>query len=273
MRADEIDLREPDLRNLDGPTAGDVVPLDETDAGNFDTAIRGYNKDQVDDYLDRVERALTEADELHAADTRRFQAYEQQLQELQEQLGQAQQRAEGQPEPISLVGERLATMLRLAEEETAELRATAQAEADRIVGDARRTAEREHAERLAAVGEREQQIASAGEQADRTVQEAEATAVSTRETARRESDQVIARAQQAAAELTAQAERQAEALRHQADEDIRQLHDEARNDNDRKVEEARLAVRDLSRQKDAITQQLNGLRDQLAALMGPLQQA
>ena len=42
----------------------DLVPLDDDDApqGGFRHVLRGYDPKQVEDYLDRVEVALNEAD-------------------------------------------------------------------------------------------------------------------------------------------------------------------------------------------------------------------
>ena len=53
----------------------DLLPVtpDEQPSG-FDVVLRGYDRRQVDDYLDRVEVALQEADARHAHDTARISA-------------------------------------------------------------------------------------------------------------------------------------------------------------------------------------------------------
>ena len=81
----------------------DLVPLQETaETSGFDVVLRGYDRRQVDDYLDRVEVALTEADERHAQDGERISALEKQVAQVQQELADTSRRAAGQPEPASL---------------------------------------------------------------------------------------------------------------------------------------------------------------------------
>ena len=85
----------------------DVVPLqDAAEATGFDVVIRGYDRRQVDLYLDRVDVALTEADQRHGDDEQRAHGLQRELAGLRERLELAEARAEGKPEPASLVGER-----------------------------------------------------------------------------------------------------------------------------------------------------------------------
>ena len=293
MRTDEIDLRDGTLAMADGqhdseatPDRGeDLLPLsaEVEPSATFGTVLRGYNKVQVEDYLDRVELALSEADQRHAEDGQRFASYEAELAALQERLELAEQRAAGQPEPASLVGERLTAMLSLAEQEAAALRQAAAVEADRIVGDARRSAERQSAERLAALEIREREVDTAQEAADRTRLEAQTDADQLRETTRLEvaqllddtratADRVNGQAEQDAASARGHAQDDAEAARAQADDDVRAVHDQARRQQTADVEYARQQVEDLARQRDAIAAQMQSLRDQLTAIAGPLGQ-
>ncbi|MCW2621175.1 MAG: hypothetical protein JWL64_777 [Frankiales bacterium] len=266
MPSQEIDLRDHVLTNES--TRGDIVPLiDEMDESTFDTSYRGYNKAQVEDYLNRVESALNEADERHLLDTKRFESFEAELTQLREALAQAQEQAAGKPPPASLVGQRLAAMLKLAEEEAAAIRSAASQEAAQIVADARRQAEQESAQRMSVLEAQERRIAGAAETADRIRHDAETEAQEVRAAAQRDAEQGLGRAQQAAAELTAQAERQAEQMRTQTAEEIRQAHEDARKENALRVEEARLQVRDLGRQRDAITKQLDTLKTQLNSVV------
>ncbi|MGI8537471.1 MAG: DivIVA domain-containing protein, partial [Mycobacteriales bacterium] len=53
----------------------DLLPLDHEQGVGFDVVrFGGYDRRQVDDYLDRVEVALTEADQRHADDRERLAA-------------------------------------------------------------------------------------------------------------------------------------------------------------------------------------------------------
>ncbi|MDP9497621.1 MAG: DivIVA domain-containing protein, partial [Actinomycetota bacterium] len=112
----------------------DLLPLQhDAEPVGFDVVLRGYDRHQVDDYLDRVDASLSDADARHASDGERIRGLERELGELRAELDRAQQRAEGRPEPASLVGERLTRMLALAEEEAAELRTSARRDADALL--------------------------------------------------------------------------------------------------------------------------------------------
>ena len=127
----------------------DLLPLHaDADATGFDKVLRGYDPRQVDDYLDRVDLALSENEARHADDNTRLLTADREIDALRGRLEQAEQRAEGRPEPASLVGKRLAAMLTLAEQESAAMRAEAQEQADQLLADARATADTEYATSL-----------------------------------------------------------------------------------------------------------------------------
>src|SRR6476661_2869825 len=118
-----------------------LVPLsDDEQPSGFDVVLRGYDRRQVDDYLDRVEAALNDADARHAEDAQRLTALESQVVDMHERLADAERRAEGRPEPVPVVGDRIAAMLRLADEEAAAMRAAARDEADRLLASAKEAA-------------------------------------------------------------------------------------------------------------------------------------
>ncbi|MBC7374064.1 MAG: DivIVA domain-containing protein, partial [Frankiales bacterium] len=91
--------------------AADLVPLDAPEQAGFDVVLRGYDRRQVDDWLDRVEVALNDADSRHAEDGGHLAALEQQLEHVQQRLTETEQRATGQPEVASRLTGRLAEML------------------------------------------------------------------------------------------------------------------------------------------------------------------
>src|SRR4051794_40739133 len=77
-----------------------LVPLsDDEQPSGFDVVLRGYDRRQVDDYLDRVEAALNDADARHAEDAQRLTALESQVIDMHDRLADAERRAEGRPEP------------------------------------------------------------------------------------------------------------------------------------------------------------------------------
>ena len=232
----------------------DLVPLsDEGDATGFDVVLRGYDRRQVDEHLDKVALAWSDADRQHADDSARRTALEQQLAAQQTALADAEQRAAGLPEPASRLGERLAAMLELAEQEAAELRDQAHAEAERIVRQAQQQADQTTAERTAALDRREREIAGAAQAAEQTRLEAQ-----------RDAEQVRSRAKQEAETLLAQATSESRAKRQRAEEDIKILHDDARAESASMTSEARRQVTELSQRRDLIVAQLQSASQTLS---------
>src|SRR3954452_3373174 len=115
-----------------------LVPLshDDDQPSGFDVLLRGYDRRQVDEYLGRVEAELNDADARHADDAGRLAALESQVTDMHERLADAERRAAGRPEPAPVAGDRIAAMLRLADEEAAAIRAGAAREAGRLLADA-----------------------------------------------------------------------------------------------------------------------------------------
>src|SRR3954463_11957574 len=134
-----------------------LVPLshDDDQPSGFDVVLRGYDRRQVDDYLDRVEAALNDADARHADDAGRLAALESQVTDMHERLADAERRAAGRPEPAPVAGDRIAAMLRLADEEAAAIRAGAVDEAERIIAEGQVQAGQESAKRTAELDRRE----------------------------------------------------------------------------------------------------------------------
>jgi len=121
-------------------------------AGRFDTVLRGYDRAQVDAHLARLteensalRRQATEADRRRRAAEQHAAAAEGEFRRLQSQRPGAS--------PPETVGFRAEKLLRLAEQEAADLRAAAAEEAAALVGRAEMAAE---SERLRATQEARQ---------------------------------------------------------------------------------------------------------------------
>jgi cell division septum initiation protein DivIVA len=238
----------------------ELVPLDEQqDGGGFDVVLRGYDRRQVEDYIHRVELALGEADRNHREDFERITELEADLLSARSQLADAERRLEGRPEAPSAVGERIASLLRLAEEE-----------ADEIVAQARERAAKSTSERNAELDAREARIVGAAAEADRVRLEAQQDAESLRAKAEEEASRLVRDAERDAEDLLRVAIEEAERRKRTAEEDIRILHDDARQEGRAIVEDARAEVEDLRAQREAITKQLDELRATLAKAMQPL---
>jgi cell division septum initiation protein DivIVA len=248
----------------------DLVRMEDHEGGGFDVVLRGYDRRQVEDYIQRVELTLGDADRMHREDGDRIHALEEELATAKLALGEAERRASGLPEPASLVGERLATMLRLAEEE-----------AEELVEHAREKAAKSTAERTAELERREQEVATSGVEADRLRLEAQEDAKALRARAQQEADELLREAQAQADEVLAAAQDEAGKRRRTAEEDIEILHDDARakaaalvadaeRQADDLVADAEQRVEELARQRDAIAAQLEELRRSLSTAMKPL---
>ncbi len=241
-------------------TDEDLLPLQgQHEDGGFDVVLRGYDRHQVEDYVERVELALGEADRLHREDGERIVTLEEELRAARVSLADAERRASGMPEPLSLVGERVATVLRLAEEE-----------ADELVAHARERAEQQTAERSAALEVREAQVAGAEEEAAALRLEAQKDAAAAREQAQQEAADLVRRAKEQAEELLASAQDEAERRRRTAEEDVAILHEDARARGRALIADAEADVAELAHQRDLIAGQLEDLRRTLAAAVKPL---
>jgi chromosome segregation ATPase len=248
-----------------------LLPLShEEDTGGFDTVLRGYDKRQVEDYVERVEIALGDADRQHAEDGQRLAALEQEVAALRTRLGEAEERAAGLPEPSSRVAARAAEMLRLAEEE-----------AEQIVEQARSRAEGAGAERTAELDRREEELRVTQTEADSArldaQRDAEAVRTHAQEEAnhlvtstRAEAEERVAAARAEADALVAAAQEEADRKRRTAEEDVAIVHEDGRQHARELVEDAHRQVAELAHQRDAIAAQLQQLRETLSAAVQPL---
>ena len=140
-------------------------------APEFAVTVRGYDRAQVDEYIDWLREWLSNA-------TVRMESAEAESGQLREQLRRLQQRvdelevetSDQPPRTIGALGDRMTRILVLAEEGAATVRADAEAEAERVVAEARAEAEALVRTTQEQQAELDGRLASAHEQADRTVQ-------------------------------------------------------------------------------------------------------
>ncbi len=273
MKTQEIDLRDErdaDSDAQDGRETSELVPMQEEQPPTEDFAVvmRGYDRRQVDDYAYRVDLALNEADSRHAEDGTRIGALETELGELRERLTATEQRAEGRPEPITLVGERVATILRLAEEEATEARKQGAEQAVELLTEAKRQADREHAERLVLLEQREAEVNGAQAAADKLREDARVEADELRSRTDQECGQAVEMAEARVIELTEAGDEHAETIRQQAEEDVRVVHEQSRRDLDERRARAREELDDLAEQRDNLVQEMTEMDERLRALLG-----
>ena len=218
-------------------------------AGNFPGALRGYDRQAVDEYVRTLEGSVVQS-RGHAAEL------EKQVTGLQDQLQESKLR-ETDPDDVDYagLGGRANEILRLAQEQAHDLTTAATLEGERIREEARRDAatQREQAER------------DSGEL--RTGGLSEISELRTRL-----QDEVAAQVARAQAEATAlldAARREGASLRLQAEHDAAALREEARLETDalrreveREVAEARA---DLAREREESVARVRGEHDELTA--------
>jgi cell division septum initiation protein DivIVA len=195
----------------------------------FATALRGYERNQVDEHLDRRDRELAslraELDDARAERDRALAEAESRSQELRDARAKSAHLEPAAKEDS--FGFRAEKLLRMAEQEAADIRSTASRESAGIIEKARTEAEahrheveqtlitraslleQQAAKRSTALQEREQQI---GEQLA---------------AAREQAEQLQANAMRAAERLREESEEAAEQTRQRAETDARRRLDEA----------------------------------------------
>ena len=170
----------------------------------FDLVRRGFAPDQVTAHLERLEYDLRIA-------TANGDATNQRLSEVSAQLQNAQAEADDlraqldnlAREPVSMTGlsNRMQRMIRLAEEEAAEIRARANAEADKVTAAAAAAAAATAAERETFDGERERTRRQLADQVRDMLAEANHDAETLRRNAEQESQATLAAATAASERL------------------------------------------------------------------------
>jgi cell division septum initiation protein DivIVA len=218
-------------------------------AGNFPGALRGYDRQAVDEYVRTLEASVVQS-RSHAAEL------EKQVTGLQDQLQESKLR-ETDPDDVDYagLGGRANEILRLAQEQAHDLTTAATLEGERIREEARRDAaqQREQAER------------DSGEL--RTGGLSEISELRTRL-----QDEVagqVARAQAESSALLEAARREGASLRLQAEHEVATMRNEARLETDtlrteveREVAEARA---ELAREREETLARVRGEHDDLAA--------
>lgn len=177
-----------------------VIPLEPDGVQpGFDIVLRGYDRGQVDRQISWLEEQLGATDRETATLTEALRRAEHDAAQARRQADQAAAELERGRPTFEALGERVSTMLRLAEEEAEALKAAGQTEVDR--------ARAQSAEELAAA---HRALAEAHQAAE---QQAQAVLGQAREEAQR----LITEARRSAAETTSAAQHQVDAMSRQRD--------------------------------------------------------
>jgi DivIVA domain-containing protein len=206
----------------------------KTQTPSFTVSLRGYDREEVDEYIDSLAEALGQLDEAKEQN-RRLQTH---ITRLSSRIKDLEERITGDtPKTGSLLGERIAIMLRAAEETASDTIARAEAGAAQIIADANaKLAESEDSLRAAA---------ARGEAQARAIEAA---------------------ARSEAAEITAEAEARASARTRQIEQWAEEVVSRTR------AEEARMLKEQQDRRNDAMEelQLLAEQREEAAATLAKL---
>jgi DivIVA domain-containing protein len=219
----------------------------KTTAPSFTVSLRGYDREEVDEYLDSLAEALNRVEEAEAH-TRRLQAHvtkcNARIKELEDRI-----RADTPKSGIAL-GDRIGFLLNEAEKAAAEVMSRAEAEGGRLVANA------------------EARVVEAEELMRSTTTRAEEQARRIENVAKGEAAEIVAEAEARATARTRQIEQWAEqVVSHTRAEEVRQLAEQQRT-----RETAMAELKELSDQRSSAMGSLTALREALDRAAGLIQE-
>jgi DivIVA domain-containing protein len=195
----------------------DLLPnLSHDDA--FEVQLRGYSRRQVDEFLARCRSQIRDLEQ-------RLERSHNESEELRHDLATARQQALGAKPAHQEVSERIAQILKLADDEARSEKTKAQDETERVRSEAREQAER--------------MLTAAQEQAERAITSARAEAEKTRNSARTEAERATSAARTEAERVTTTARAEAERLTTTARNDAERTTSEAQKKADNALSTAK----------------------------------
>ncbi len=225
------------------------VPLEtKTHSPSFTVSLRGYDREEVDHYIDSLAEALEQVDD-SSEQNHRLQAH---INQLNARIRELEGRINAEP-PRSgaIVGERIGILLREAEEAASETVGRAETRAAAILSSA--DAKEQEADEIVRAA------LARGEDQSRRIESA----------ARAEAAEIVAEAEARATARTRQIEQWAEqVISHTRAEEARMLREQQEQKRAAKAE-----LQFLRDQQDEATQVLTALRDSLGQALGLIEPA
>jgi DivIVA domain-containing protein len=220
----------------------------KTHSPSFTVSLRGYDREEVDHYIDSLAEALEQVDD-SSEQNHRLQAH---INQLNARIRELEGRINAEP-PRSgaIVGERIGILLREAEEAASETVVRAETKAEAILSSA--DAKEQEADEIVRVA------LARGEDQSRRIESA----------ARAEAAEIVAEAEARATARTRQIEQWAEqVISHTRAEEARMLREQQEQ---KRVAKGELQY--LRDQQDEATQMLTALRDSLGQALGLIEPA
>ncbi|MDE3204007.1 MAG: DivIVA domain-containing protein [Acidobacteriota bacterium] len=215
----------------------------KTNVPSFTVSLRGYDRMEVDEYLDSLAEALGQVEEAEDRN-RAMQAH---IERLNTRIADLEERiSKDVPRTGAVLGERIAILLRGAEETAADTIGRAEATAAGMIEKAR------------------EEVASAEDQARGAIARGEEQARRIEAAARAEAAEIVAEAEARATARTRQIEQWAEqVISHTRAEEARMLAEQKE-----KRERGEAELRALADQRDAVAATIAGLRESLGQALG-----
>jgi DivIVA domain-containing protein len=206
----------------------DLLPnLSHDDA--FEVQLRGYSRRQVDEFLARCRSQIRDLEQ-------RLERSHNESEELRHDLATARQQALGAKPAHQEVSERIAQILKLADDEARSEKTKAQDEISHARHEAQAEAERVRSE---AREQAERMLTAAQEQAERAITSARAEAEKTRNSARTEAERTTSAARTEAERVTTTARAEAERVTTTARNEAERTTSEAQKKADSAVNTAK----------------------------------
>ena len=242
-----------------------ATPTTATSAGSssssdhsFDTVLRGYERRQVDDAVSRLRNEVAQLkDELAEAERRRRQANEHAEATERELRDVRAKSAHSEPRSVEdSFGYRAEKLLRIAEQEAAEVRTHASRESSAIIEQARTEAEKHRHEVEQSLISRAAVLEQQAAQRNAELQEREQQIADQLTAAREQADQLHAAAARTADRLRQESEAAAEEAKLRAATDIQRQRDQAAQEIAR-LDKVQSDVRvELARLNDVLSNEL-----------------
>lgn len=262
------------------PTS-ELIPLAEPETEavpEFDVVLRGYDRRQVDEYLDRLEADLAAAQTERSTLTARARALDKQLTEQDREVQAARRQLVESAQPTYAgLGARVHQLLSIAEQESADIRSKAEAAAAQIRGQAEKD--------VAHLRERADSVLAEAKTRSEAAERDYTTALDARrQRAEREDKDRLSAAQRKASELTDQAQQrlveankraeavsssaraEADRLVREAEEHRAKLFATAKDDAEKNRAGLMAEIAELQRRQDSAHAQLDQLRQALGGL-------
>ena len=232
------------------------------DAAPFDTVLRGYERRQVDDFVSRtkdeiaqLKENLAEAQRKRRLATEHAESTERELRDLRAKSAHTEPRA-----VEDSFGYRAEKLLRIAEQEAAEVRSHASRESAAIIEQARTEAEKHRHEVEQTLISRASLLEQQASQRNSELQEREQQIADQLVAAREQADQLHAAAARTADRLRQESEAAAEEAKLRAASDIQRQRDQATQEINR-LDKVQSDVRsELARLNEVLSKELAGSR-------------